>query len=259
VVPSFGLVVELYDEHGQLAEKTNPTIPPADIVIGSSLDGRRVGLRVPETILESPTTVQIHLDGTLSKRDLIDQADAESRAMGIIPIPGVEAVEFTTDGDLGTSVTITLSYPSSLEGAIVNNLAAFTFEEADQRWNRLQASQIDPAKHCISFEVDHFSVYKIMAQAADDLDDVIVYPNPFIASEAYGGCLKFINLTPVATIRIYSILGELVWTEEILGGDGAAQWYGENDGGESVASGIYVYVITNSSGHEVTGKISVMK
>ena len=257
VVSFYGIVVELYDESGRLIDSTDPAMPPLDVVM-TTPDDLEVGLYIPETTLTGPTTIGIHLGGTTIGRGVIDRADDEGRQRGISQIPGLGPIEFTTDRDVGTSITIFLPYTPSLERGLVNNLAIFRLDEEDTRWIRLSNSQVDPSANSVWAVVDGFAIYRVMAQAASDLRNVVVYPNPFIPSEAYQGCLKFINLTPEATIRIYSIAGDLVWTEEIHDG-GAATWCGTNDGMEPVASGVYIYVVTNRNGEEATGRISLIK
>jgi len=98
-----------------------------------------------------------------------------------------------------------------------------------------------------------------MALTSTHLQDVIVYPNPFMPAEAHGGGLKFINLTSQAKIRIYSLTGDLVWSNEVENSGGATQWYGTNDRNEPVASGIYLYIVTSPDSEEATGTISVIR
>jgi uncharacterized membrane protein YqaE (UPF0057 family) len=258
VLPFVGVVVELYDESGQLFDRTDPAQPPLEAAL-TTPDKQHIGLYIPETVLEGPTTVQIYLNGSIPRPDIFDQADNEAKTRGIAAIPGAEPIEFTSNRDLGTTVTIGLPYPASLEEAIVNNLAIFYLDEVSTRWIISSGCRTDPSKRSISADVDSFSIYKVMAQAATHLHDVIVYPNPFIPAEAHGGCLKFINLTHQAKIRIYSLTGDLVWSKEIQNSGGAAQWYGKNDKDEPVASGIYLYIVTSPDRDEATGKISVIR
>jgi hypothetical protein len=258
VLPFVGVVVELYDESGQLLDRTDPAQPPLEAVL-TTPDEQHIGLHVPETVLEGPTTVQIYLNGSIPRPGILEEADNEARARGIATIPGVGPIEFISNRDLGTIVTISLPYPASLEEATVNNLAIYYLDEANRRWTTLSGCRTDPSRRSISADVDGFSIYKIMAQAAAHLHDVVVYPNPFIPAEAHGGCLKFINLTHQAKIRIYSLTGDLVWSKDVQNSGGAAQWYGENDRDEPVASGIYLYIVTSPDREEATGTISVIR
>ena len=72
------------------------------------------------------------------------------------------------------------------------------------------------------------------------------------------GVFTFKYLTDEATIRIYNVALELVRTVPKPAGS-SASWDGENDSGDIVASGVYVYVITNIAGEKATGKIMVIK
>jgi hypothetical protein len=98
-----------------------------------------------------------------------------------------------------------------------------------------------------------------MVQAATDLRRLIVYPNPFVPSLAKGGSLKFVNLTPDATVKVYDIAGCLVWKQETRDTGGAAFWDGLNAAGGDVASGIYFYVVTDPRGNRITGKVTLTR
>jgi len=88
---------------------------------------------------------------------------------------------------------------------------------------------------------------------------LMVFPNPFVPNLALGSTLRFANLTPEATVRIYDITGQMVWTEHIKDSGGTAFWHGRNDAGQSVASGIYLFVVTGPRGDEATGKITLIR
>jgi hypothetical protein len=258
VIPFHGIVVELYDENGRLIERTDPAMPPLDVVMTTPED-LEVGLYIPETTLMGPTTIGIHLGGTTLERADIDRADEEGTERGMKLIPGLGPIEFTADRHIGTNVTISMPYLESIEGALVHNLAIFGLDEEDPKWTRVPGSRVVPSTHSVRAVVDRFGIYRVMAMAASDLANVVVYPNPFIPSGAHQGCLKFINLTPQAKIRVYSLVGDLVWSKEVLNSGGAAQWYGKNNNDEPVASGIYLYIVTDPNGEEATGKISVIR
>ncbi|MBI4727312.1 T9SS type A sorting domain-containing protein [candidate division TA06 bacterium] len=85
-----------------------------------------------------------------------------------------------------------------------------------------------------------------------NLDELKVYPNPFKKWLGYGN-VTFENLTATATIKIFDIKGRLVTTIEETNGDGEAIW------NPNVASGIYLYLATNSQGQKKTGKIAILK
>jgi hypothetical protein len=91
-----------------------------------------------------------------------------------------------------------------------------------------------------------------------DLRNVKAIPQPCSTK------VKFINLTPMANIRIYTLDGRLVKTIYHINGNGEEEWDLLNDNGIPLASGIYVYYIeayeTKVTGKFViSGKIAVVK
>jgi len=74
---------------------------------------------------------------------------------------------------------------------------------------------------------------------AKDLNEVCTAPNPCKLSSK----LKFMNLTPRATIYVYTITGELVKTIYHTNGSGEEEWDLRNGAGAMLASGIYVYCV----------------
>ncbi|MCK4666173.1 T9SS type A sorting domain-containing protein, partial [Candidatus Dependentiae bacterium] len=92
---------------------------------------------------------------------------------------------------------------------------------------------------------------------ADTLDNMKVYPNPWKT-----GCgveyISFVELTENVKIRIFNISGELVIETDA---DNQPKWFWhlKNQDGNRIASGVYLYVITNDQGEKKKGKIAVIK
>lgn len=95
-----------------------------------------------------------------------------------------------------------------------------------------------------------------LTPAADTLDYAYPYPNPFKASRG-SVAITFAKLTAAATIRIYTISGELVRTIEKSSADDKAGWDLRNAAGMRVASGLYLYAIESGSMRK-TGKLIVI-
>ena len=70
--------------------------------------------------------------------------------------------------------------------------------------------------------------------------------------------ITFANLTEDVTIRIYTMAGELV-IESDANGDPEWPWDIKNAASRKVASGIYIYYITNSKGEKKTGKFAIIR
>jgi len=88
--------------------------------------------------------------------------------------------------------------------------------------------------------------------------NVRVYPNPW-RSDKHGGhpSITFDGLTIGTTIKIFTVSGHKV---KVLKTDARSiPWDLTNDAGDKVASGVYVYLITDSQGDKVKGKVAVIK
>jgi hypothetical protein len=126
---------------------------------------------------------------------------------------------------------------------------------------------VDAKNNTITVEVTHFSVYGLASSPAalNDLSKVIVYPNPYKPGtgknyDRSGGIL-FDNLTQKAKIKIYTIVGNLVREMNKDDMNKTYQWNAENDYGAKVASGVYIYIITNpdKSKDKAKGKIAIIR
>ncbi len=89
---------------------------------------------------------------------------------------------------------------------------------------------------------------------------VPVYPNPFVPDKSGHNSITFggINegrLTKEVTIKIFTIAGELVKTIESSNCNGQLSWTPPHN----LASGIYIYLITNPAGEQVKGKLGIIK
>jgi hypothetical protein len=98
----------------------------------------------------------------------------------------------------------------------------------------------------------------------NNLNEVLVVPNPFVIDEGYtlpgeGDNIQFVNIPNPCTIRIYTIRGDLVKTIEVQQGDGAiAEWDQVTDFGQFVESGIYIYHIDSQVGTKI-GKFAIVR
>ncbi len=110
------------------------------------------------------------------------------------------------------------------------------------------------------FVFDVPSVNKEAAAAA--LDRVRVVPNPYIARAAWETVegerrLEFVNLPGTATIRVYTLAGDLVQTLE-HDGSGTYVWNMLTSNGQGIAPGLYFYHVESEVGERV-GKFAVIK
>jgi hypothetical protein len=98
--------------------------------------------------------------------------------------------------------------------------------------------------------------------ASRDLDSIKVVPNPYIAhaeweTRAGERRIEFIHLPDEATIRVFTLAGDLVVTLEHEG-SGTAEWNLESVNEQSIAPGIYYYHVESPYGSKI-GKFAIIK
>ncbi|MDZ7722743.1 MAG: two-component regulator propeller domain-containing protein [candidate division KSB1 bacterium] len=95
-------------------------------------------------------------------------------------------------------------------------------------------------------------------QPEETLDKVMGYPNPFVLDQ--NGALFYMNKLAInSAIKIFTSEGRLVRTipeDQVPGAQ--AVWDGKNNNGETVQSGVYVYLITAEDGERTVGKVAVI-
>lgn len=96
----------------------------------------------------------------------------------------------------------------------------------------------------------------ITAAARGDLGAAHCYPVPFRQSEGHTK-ITFTGLTRSASVRVYTVSGELVRTLEKNDAGETLDWDLKNSRGQAVASGVYVYTVKSGS-QKNTGKLMVI-
>ena len=85
-----------------------------------------------------------------------------------------------------------------------------------------------------------------------------VYPNPWRSDKhAAHPTITFAGLTIGTTIKLFTVSAHKV--KEIHTDGPSVGWDLTNDSGDKVASGIYLYVIVDSQGDKVRGKLAIVK
>ena len=106
-------------------------------------------------------------------------------------------------------------------------------------------------------KVDNTGAISPTSTARDNLDNIIAGPMPFSLSS--GKKFRFEKLTVKATVKIYTIVGELVRTLQETDGDGRLDWDLKNDDGETIVQGLYICEITNDKGERKFLKIAIVE
>jgi hypothetical protein len=181
-----------------------------------------------------------------------------------------------------SSLGITIQISTIPATASLSDINLYHFNTTTNKWDMDAVSPvIDTTNMVLTANVNHLSQFAVfyvpgsgsvtapVGAVASDLANVIVYPNPCKAGDAsYNGAggtagrIYFANLTQAAKIRIFTIAGGLVY--EVDRNDattGITYWDGVNKSGNRLASGVYIYYITNpdNGGQKAVGKLAIIK
>jgi hypothetical protein len=91
-----------------------------------------------------------------------------------------------------------------------------------------------------------------IGQPVFDVQQVVAFPNPFIITDE-SDRLSF-NFGAGGQVRIFNVAGELIRQTSVN-----LPWDGKNDKGKEVASGVYVFVITDDEGNVGKGKFLLVR
>ncbi|MEK7775451.1 MAG: hypothetical protein AAB305_06165, partial [Candidatus Zixiibacteriota bacterium] len=90
------------------------------------------------------------------------------------------------------------------------------------------------------------------ADPSVNVENIAAFPNPFVVEDGGSG-LRF-NFAGEGTARIFSIAGEPVCDMPVNG-----VWDGRNASGQPVASGVYLFTVTDSEGNIGHGKLLLIR
>ncbi|MEW6097031.1 MAG: CARDB domain-containing protein [bacterium] len=160
------------------------------------------------------------------------------------------------------SVTIYLSY--SEQGGYVTgtrikegDLKIYLWD--DGIWTTLQTT-VNGTENYAFAPIPHFSTFTLGGTPTITFtptnNAAFAYPSPWKKGDAkYGGrYIYFANVSEGSTIRIYSIVGELI--DEIIVTECPQKWDIQS---KNLASGIYIYCVTGGGGGKKIGKFGVIK
>ena len=83
-----------------------------------------------------------------------------------------------------------------------------------------------------------------------------VYPNPWKSSMGVSA-VQFNPVPSGSTIKIFTVSGH--WVKTLAAPGGSVPWDLTNDSGDRVASGIYIYLVTDLQGNKARGKVIVIR
>lgn len=89
------------------------------------------------------------------------------------------------------------------------------------------------------------------------LSGVRAFPNPWRSDRHASLPVTLDHLTSDSIVKIFTVSGRWVKTLSVSGT--TASWDLTNDGGENVASGVYLYVVTAAGAEKASGKITLIR
>ncbi len=145
-----------------------------------------------------------------------------------------------------TNFTYTISASKDMQTASISGL------DIDDSWYRRDPGM--PGKTVVLV----FGGQSYVSDSEEKIikaEGIVIYPNPYVKGNNSESKIYFSNLPQAATIRIYTMSGNLIKTlKHTAPAAGASQEWDISD----ISSGVYLFVIV-SEGKKQTGKISIIK
>ena len=148
-----------------------------------------------------------------------------------------------------TPLTLTLSYtPAEVTGLNLNT-ASLLRVTGTNTCIPVETTINQPAEQ-FTATLNHISQFELGEVAAGtSVNSVLIYPNPLYPSRG-NGYVTFQNLPAGARVRIYTVMGSMVF-EGTADDSGLFHWPGTNRGGRLVASGVYLVYVTYQEKNDI--------
>ncbi len=166
-------------------------------------------------------------------------------------------------------LTLTITYRDiDVAGLDASKLGVAYYNPASGLWVTVPSS-VDRVNHIVTGHLPHLTLFAVVqVTAASDLSTAYTYPNPYkpgsgtvFDDSAFGPGIVFAGLTGRTRIRIVTMAGESVADFTAEDGSGRAVWNARNGRGETVASGVYLYVISDldNASRRRTGRFAIIR
>jgi len=111
--------------------------------------------------------------------------------------------------------------------------------------------------HGVTGSVQSADSIKTLTIVSSTLSNLRVYPNPWRSDRDADVGITFDSLTPGATIKIFDMAAH--WVRTLDATSNSISWDRRNDSGDWVASGLYLYLVTDNQGGKARGKLTLIK
>jgi hypothetical protein len=256
---------------GPVQSVSNTIRAAAKTTISAGFDPR-TRITLPPNAAQTGQSIDIFIPSDETLLAQLDEANhflAEAHIDEEIDFEFQDTVrEFVLTGGKKFSIPaeLTLSYPAQMQTQtspkIEGDLRIFRLNTNGRvaLWELVPGVQrVNRGDKTVTALVEELATFRIARlKLPNNLKDVVVYPNPFIPEQSESKQVTFLNLTANATVEIYTLNGERVWSKTVETSAGIARWDGRNDSGTEVASGLYIYLI-RSDVDKAVGRIMVMR
>jgi len=165
--------------------------------------------------------------------------------------PEITDVEFDGRGNVWVGSTTGLARLDLIR----DETESFTTSNSDLLSNNIRSITFDifSGRLFIGTDAGISYVRSEFGTPTNDIEKVIAFPNPYVISDG-SERLNF-NFARPASLRLFTVSGELI-LERTLTSDG---WDGRNAKGTIVASGVYLFLLTDEDGNIGRGKILLVR
>lgn len=172
----------------------------------------------------------------------------------IVDTPG--AASLPPPGNADAPVYLTLTAPPNFaqQALVVQGIYALV----NGAWVPVPGSTVNLGGNSVTAPITNSGVYALTGSLPTALNNSHAYPVPYKPSIDFNG-ITFKNLAVDSTIKIYTIMGELVKQLQNVGTNATVNWNPvTNSNGDPVASGVYIYQIKNPYS-EKRGKLVIIR
>ena len=181
-----------------------------------------------------------------------------------LSIESLKNLTALSDLDLSLcDVRIGIPYPSTplIDPAKLNIVM---FDEKTGLWTPVAQQALDTEFRRVITTISTSGLYGLaeVSVFSENLDNLRVYPNPWVPfdNQVDNGTQEsgiiFDQLTRDSRIQIFTISGQLVM--DVAPQSASWSWKGLSSFGKPVASGVYLYVVSDSK-QKKTGKLTIIR
>ncbi|HAM38885.1 MAG TPA: hypothetical protein DCP53_05775, partial [Elusimicrobia bacterium] len=235
------------------------------IMMGEPNIDRLCEVKIGAGVLEEPSTmikiiINPSISATISKGMVLNNGN------NLVSIGYIHKIDLENGQRVfSKDIEISLPYNDKNNDNIIdekevniNKVFMYSYNEDNSKWEKVTNSTIDKTNKKITSKTRHLSYYGLFMVLSSNLSTSHIYPNPYKPSIGHTS-ITFANLTTRTKVQIYNTAGELVYDDEKDTPAGELIWNAKNNKGEPIASGIYIYMITNNAGQIKKGKLAIIR